>query len=99
MHQSGHEWKLMKVYAILGVSLLKNKHFVQNYCTSTKGIDHMRKSDATRKILAFKEGRQKRKLLASQFSSGVCSIEKFVKSGLLQILGNSLDVPQVLWRA
>ena len=56
MHQSGHEWKLMKVYAILGVSLLKNKHFVQNYCTSTKGIDHMRKSDATRKILSVQGG-------------------------------------------
>ena len=37
MHQSGNEWKLMKMYAIPDVSLLKNKNFVQNYCTSNEG--------------------------------------------------------------
>ena len=37
MHQSGYECKLMKMYAIPEVSLLNNKNFVQNYCTSNEG--------------------------------------------------------------
>ena len=62
MHQSGYEWKLMKMYAILEGSLLKNKNFVQNYCTSNEGNRPHAKSDATRKILCVLRGATETKI-------------------------------------
>ena len=62
MHQSGYEWKLVKMYAILEVSLLNNKNFVQNYCTSNEGNRPHAKSDTTRKILCVLRGATETKI-------------------------------------
>ena len=62
MHQSGYECKLKKMYAILGVTLLKNKNFVQNYCTSNERNRPHAKSDATRKILCVLRGATETKI-------------------------------------
>ena len=102
MHQcsnpvmSGNQWKLTRFPELLCQRARILRKITEEVL---REIDHMQKVIRHAKYCAFKEGRQKPKFPASQFSSGVCSIEKFVKSGLLQILGNSLDVPQVLWRA
>ena len=62
MHQSGYEWKFMKMYAIPEVALLKNKKLVQNYCTSNEGNRPHAKSDATRKILCVLRGATETKI-------------------------------------
>ena len=48
-------------------------------------------------ILAFKEERHEPKFTASQITSGVCPIVKIVKIGFLHVLGNSMNVPPLLW--
>ena len=62
MQQSSYEWKLMSIYAIPRVTLLKSKNFVQNYCRSVTGNDHKQKYDTTRRKLCVPRGAAQTKI-------------------------------------